>query len=61
MFKLASIMFIIIGATLAGISILVIVSVPSWSAQAARLIPYAAALGFLIALPVSFFVAKSLD
>jgi hypothetical protein len=61
MLKLTSIMFIIIGATLAGIGILVIVSVPSWSAQAAHLIPYAAGLGFLIALPVSFFVAKSLD
>jgi hypothetical protein len=61
MVRLTVLLFIIIGATLAGIGILAVVSVPSLADHAMRLIPYVALAGFVLGLPVSFFVARAIE
>lgn len=58
MLKLAAIIWIVLGATLAGAFITVIVTVPALYADGMRLIPYAAALGFVAAIPAAFLVAR---
>jgi hypothetical protein len=59
MLRLTIVLFIIIGATLAGIGVLAVVSVPSLAGQEMRLIPLVALAGFVVGLPVSFFVARA--
>ena len=47
--------------TIAGIAVLVVVSDASLSAQAMKLIPIAAIVGFIIAIPLSFMVTKRIS
>lgn len=58
MWKLASIIHIILMTVLMGTLVIAITSVPSLMDQARLLIPAAAALGFVLALPLSILVAK---
>ena len=58
MLRLAPLVWIVLGTTLAGILMLVVVSVPSLASQDARLIPYAVASGFLIAVPLAILIAR---
>lgn len=58
MFKVALLMWLILGTTVAGIAVLVVVSVPSLYDQGMKLIPIAAIGGFVLAIPISFYVAK---
>lgn len=58
MFKIAAILWIILGTTLAGIAITAIVSVPELSDQAAKLIPTLCIGAFVLALPLSVLVAR---
>lgn len=61
MMKIALVVWIMLGTTLAGIALAAIVSVPEFSSQAMRLIPLFCVAGFLVALPVSWIVAKKID
>ena len=53
MLRIAPLIWIVLGTTLAGSLMLVVVSVPSLASQDVRLIPYAVASGFLIAVPLA--------
>lgn len=58
MLKLASMIFTMLGTTLAGIGVLIVLTVPSLSTQDRLGIPIAALIGAAIALPLSWLVAK---
>ena len=57
-FKLALIIWVIAGITVAGTGVLAVVATPQLAAQSATLIPAVAAAGFVIAFIASWFVAK---
>ncbi|GHE97384.1 hypothetical protein GCM10016455_17330 [Aliiroseovarius zhejiangensis] len=57
MFRLAAVIYILLGATLAGIFIIAALTVGMDTAQP---IIYAAVAGFVVALPVSWVVAKQI-
>ncbi|UWQ13786.1 CTP synthetase [Aliiroseovarius sp. M344] len=58
MFRLAAVIYILLGATLAGIFIVAALTVGMDTAQP---IIYAAIAGFAVALPVSWVVAKQIN
>ncbi|WP_434006649.1 hypothetical protein [Rhodopseudomonas palustris] len=60
MIKVAMLLWIIGGATLAGMMIIAVLAVPSLSEQAMHWIPIAVGCGFVIAMPVSFLVARKI-
>lgn len=57
MLRLAAVIYILLGATLAGIFIIAALTV---GMDAAQPIIYAAVAGFIVALPVSWVVAKQI-
>ncbi|MFZ0570021.1 MAG: hypothetical protein WAM63_06005 [Rhodomicrobium sp.] len=61
MLKLALVIWLMLGTTLAGIAVLVVVSDPSLLNQGMKMIPIAAIAGFIIALPLSFMVSKRIS
>ncbi len=61
MFKLALLIWVVLGTMLAGIAVLVVVSDASLSAQAMKLIPLAAIAGFAVAIPLSFLIGKKIS
>ncbi len=60
MFKLALLIWVVLGTTIAGLAVLVVVSDASLSMQGMKLIPVAAIAGFVVAIPLSFFISKRL-
>ncbi|MDC7787474.1 hypothetical protein PQJ75_09355 [Rhodoplanes sp. TEM] len=61
MLKLAVLVWMMLGTTLAGALVVVIVSVPSLYNQGMSLIPIAAAAGFVLAVPAAFLIARKID
>jgi hypothetical protein len=60
MFKIAAILWIILGASLAGIGLMIVVATPSLAAQDMKLIPWAALAGFVVAMPISWVLASQI-
>lgn len=60
MFKIAVLVWIMLGTALAGSLVLVVVAVPSLAAEAARFIPYAAGAGFLAAVPLALLIGRAI-
>lgn len=60
MFKVALVIWIVLGATLAGIALMLTLTIPTLQADAMRLLPIFALSGFVVAIPVSFVVAKKI-
>jgi hypothetical protein len=60
MLRLAALLWALIATTLAGTFILAVVAVPGLSDQGMRLIPWAAAAGVLVAVPLAVIVARSM-
>jgi competence protein ComGC len=58
MFRIAAVVWIMLAVTLAGISLLVIVTVPSLNQQAATLLPIACGAAAVVAMPLSYLVAR---
>ena len=58
MFKIAIILWMIGGTVLAGIAIMVVLNVPALAVKGMQYIPIAAILGFVIAIPIAYVVAK---
>lgn len=58
MFKIAIIVWMMAGTTLAGIAIMVVLSVPALAVHDMQYIPIAGVLGFVIAIPLAYVVAK---
>jgi hypothetical protein len=61
MFRLALLIWLVLGTTLAGVGVVVVVSDASLAAQAMKLIPIAAIAGFIVAIPLSFMVSKRIS
>lgn len=61
MLKLAALIWMILGITLAGVLVIVIVTVPDLYAHGMRLIPVAAVVGFVLAIPAALVIAKKID
>lgn len=61
MLKMALILWIISGTVLAGLTVLVVVLIPSLSDQAMRLMAPLATAGFVVAFPVAILVAKRIE
>ena len=60
MLRLATILWSLIGTTLAGTFVLGVVAVPSLYDQGMRLIPWAVAAGFAAGVPVAVIVARAI-
>jgi hypothetical protein len=56
--KLAVLIWIMLGITVAGVFGLVVLAVPMLDRDAAELLPWAALAGFIVAIPASVIVAK---
>lgn len=58
MLRIAIIVWLMLGITLAGIAIMVVVSVPELFSKGMELIPIAAGVGALVAVPFAYFIAR---
>lgn len=58
MFKIAALVWIMLATTLAGVAMLVVVTVPFLAEQAATLIPLACGAAIALAVPLSYAVAR---
>ncbi len=58
MLKLAILIWMTAGTTLAGIAIMVVLTVPALSAKDMQYIPIAAVVGFVVAIPIAYLVGK---
>jgi hypothetical protein len=60
MLKVMTLIWVILGTTLAGILVLVVLTVPSLLDQAMRFIPLAAVAGYAAGIPLSYLIARRL-
>jgi len=60
MLKISILVWIMLGTVLAGASLIVVLMIPGFAADM-RNIPIAAVVGFVIAMPLSYFVARQID
>jgi hypothetical protein len=58
MFRIAALVWIMLSVTLAGIALLVVVTVPSLNDDAAFLIPVACGAAIVVAMPLSYLIAR---
>lgn len=58
MFKIAALVWIMLGTVFAGIAVTTILSVPELAGQALRGIPVGAIGGYVVAIPIAYWVAK---
>lgn len=58
MFKIAVVLWVVLGGTFAGMAIMAVLVMSGQSGDASRAIPIAAILGALVAIPVSVVIAK---
>jgi len=61
MFKIAVLVWMMVGTVFAGIAVMTILTVPSFANHDMRLIPVGAIAGFVVAIPVAFVVAKRMS
>lgn len=60
MFKISLIVWIMLGTALAGSAVIAVLAVPSLAAEAMKNIPFAVLIGFAVAMPLSYLVAKKI-
>jgi hypothetical protein len=58
MIKIAVVVWIVLGATLAGCGLLAVLSIGSLAQDGMKLIPIAVLGGFVLAMPLSFLIAR---
>ncbi len=56
----ATLIWIVLGATLAGVGLTIVVATPSLAGEAMKYIPWAALAEFVIAMPLSLLIARSI-
>lgn len=61
MFKISLIVWIMLGTALAGSAVIAVLAVPSLAAEAMKNIPFAVLIGFAVAMPLSYLVARKID
>jgi hypothetical protein len=60
MFKISLIVWIMLGTALAGSAVIAVLAVPSLADQAMKNIPLAVLIGFAVATPLSYLVARKI-
>ena len=55
---IAALIWIILGSTLAGVGLAIVVATPQLAAQSMKFIPWAALAGFVVAIPFSILLAS---
>lgn len=58
MLKIATLVWIVLGTTLAGVAVTAVIAVPSLYDQGMKWIPIAAGIGFVVAIPLAAMIAK---
>lgn len=58
MFRLAVLLWVMVGTVLAGVAMTVIVATPALLDQGAKLIPILCGAGFVLAMPVAYMIAR---
>jgi hypothetical protein len=61
MIKVAAVVWIVLGTALAGIALLTVLSIGSLADQGMKLIPMVVLGGFVVAMPLSFLIARRID
>jgi hypothetical protein len=61
MIKIAIVVWIVLGASLAGAAMVAVLSIPSLADQGMQLIPRAVLAGFGVAIPLSFLIARKIS
>lgn len=61
MFRLAAIVYLIVGTTVMGIAVTAVLATPSLADDYMKWIPICAGAGAAFAMPVSYLVAKAID
>ncbi|MEZ5773975.1 MAG: hypothetical protein R3D33_04505 [Hyphomicrobiaceae bacterium] len=61
MFKLAAVIWIMLGTVLAGIALTVVLLVPTLASDSMRLIPLLAVACAVVAMPISVMIARRID
>jgi hypothetical protein len=60
MTAVAILIWIVLGSTLAGVGLTIVVATPALAVASMKLIPWAVLAGFVIAVPLSFLLAQQL-
>ncbi|MGO8911782.1 MAG: hypothetical protein ACLQDM_21000 [Bradyrhizobium sp.] len=60
MFKISILVWIMLGTALAGTAVIAVLAVPSLADQAMTNIPRAVLTGFIVAMPLSYLVARKI-
>lgn len=60
MMKVAILVWLVLGVTLAGAALTIVLAVPSLSSDAMKLLPIFSGVGFVVAIPASVYVAKKI-
>ena len=58
MFRIAALIWLMLGTTLAGLFVLAVLLVPAFTHSEMLLVPVAAIAGFCVGIPLSFMVAN---
>jgi hypothetical protein len=61
MFKISLIVWIILGTALAGTAMIAVLATPGLADQAMKNIPFAVSIGFTLAMPLSYLVARKIS
>ena len=60
MLKISALIWMILGTALAGTAVIAVLAVPSLAAEAMKNIPFAVLIGFAVAIPLSYLVARKI-
>lgn len=60
MFKVAALIWVMLATTIGGMAVVAVVATPSLAEQAAFLIPAGFVTGILLAMPLSYMIAKKI-
>lgn len=60
MFKISLLVWIVLGTALAGSAVIAVLAVPGLAIQAMKNIPYAVLIGFAVAMPLSYLIARKI-
>ena len=61
MFKISLIVWIILGTAVAGAAVIAVLATPGLADQAMKNIPFAVTIGFTLAMPLSYLVARRIS
>ena len=60
MFKISLIVWMVLGTAVAGSAVIAVLATPGLADQAMKNIPFAVLIGFILAMPLSYLVARKI-